>query len=488
MHTVADRVRRTINRLNLIPPGSRVIVALSGGPDSVALVHVLREVSAEGGFVVAALAHLNHGLRGAAADEDEAFCRDIAASLHLPIDVSHRDVPSIASERATSIENAGRWARYRFLAEAAERASADRIAVGHTRDDQAETFLLRLVRGAGPGGFSGIRPRLGAIVRPLIEESRSALMDYLSERGLAFREDETNLDTTVPRNRVRHELIPYLEARFSPGIARVLSREAAVARADAEFLQGLADQASEGITSLAGDSVHVDVAGLRNHPPAIRWRLVRAAIGLVPGAGFVGYDHVASVLEFVDSAGIGAHIDLPGVTGTRSAEGLCLSPKRDGRGRARNRRGAGSPDMERVGTNYFPVSLSIPGEAFFPLAGVRLTAERAEWEAKEFSLPAGLPGWAPGSVVVDAAELASSLGVRARRPGDRFRPLGLDGVKKLQDFFVDRKVPRGERDRVPIVVDDRDRIVWVAGHAIAEDFRVTPATKAVVILRLSRLE
>jgi tRNA(Ile)-lysidine synthase len=487
MHTVADCVRRTINRLNLIPPGSRVIVALSGGPDSVALVHILREVSTAGQFMIAALAHLNHGLRGAAADEDEAFCRDMAASLHLPIDVSHADVARIAADRDTSIEDAGRWARYRFLAAAAGRASADRISVGHTRDDQAETFLLRLVRGAGPAGFSGIRPQLGAIVRPLIEESRGALMNYLSERGVAFREDETNLDTDVPRNRVRHELIPYLESRFSPGIARVLSREAAVARADSEFLQGLADEAFGRTVRVEGDRVQLDLAGLQALATAVRWRVVRKAIGHVPGSGFIGYDHVASVLEFLESGAVGARIDLPGVTATRSAEGLCLSPKRNGCRRTGGRRLTTPADTAEDGTNYFPISLSIPGEALFPRAGVRLVAERAEWSSGGFPV-AGQPGFAPGAGVVDAAGLSPSLAVRTRRPGDRFRPLGLAGLKKLQDFFVDRKVPRDERDRVPIVVDDRDRIVWVAGHVIAEDFRVTPATKAVVILRLSQLE
>jgi tRNA(Ile)-lysidine synthase len=484
MHAVADQVRHTINRFNLIPPGSRILVALSGGPDSVALVHLLRELAPSGQFTLAGLGHLNHGLRGRAADEDEAFCRDTARSLGLPIDVGRADVAKIARERGTSIEDAGRWARYRFLAQAAERAGADRIAVGHTRDDQAETYLLRLLRGAGAAGFSGIRPRLGAVVRPLIEVSRDALMGYLREHALLCREDETNRDTDVPRNRVRHELIPFLETRFSPGIVRVLAREAALSRADAEFLDEAAEAVFTRITAVAGDTVEVDPAALLAQPAAIAWRVVRRALAEVPGARFVGYDHVVLVLDFTRSAAPGARIDLPGATGCRTATNLRLSPKWDEQARPGGGVG-GQPEPD--GTN-FPVSLSIPGEALVFRSSIRLVAERSDWPMGRSSRASGAPGFAPEAGIVDAAGLPARLSVRQRRPGDRFRPLGLHGLKKLQDFFVDRKVPRAERDRVPIVVDDRDHIVWVAGHAIAEEFRVTPATTAVVILTLIRLE
>jgi tRNA(Ile)-lysidine synthase len=353
---------------------------------------------------------------------------------------------------------------------------ADRVAVGHSRDDQAETFLLRLLRGAGPGGLGGIRPQRGLFGRPLLEVSRHALRDYLRERGVGFRDDETNLDTSVPRNRVRHELIPYLDQHFSKGISRILSREAALARADAEYLDGVAALAAARIVSGSGDAVEVDVAALATEPPAIGRRVARQALMAVSAGRFIGYTHVASVMDFSSTSAVGARIDLPGVSGIRTAGGLRLSAA------------VRSGPMDRAEPNYFRISLSIPGEALLPLAGARVTAEPAEWPANGLIVAGKRRGQTPDVGVVDASELSARLMVRARQPGDRFRPLGLHGRKKLHDFFVDRKVPRSERDRVPIVVDDRDRIVWVAGHAIAEEFRVTAGTKAVVILRLTRLE
>ena len=217
---------KTIEDHGLIPKRGRVTVALSGGPDSVALVHILRELATDGTFDLVGLAHFNHQLRGAAADEDEKFCREFAATLSLPIDVESTDVRVLARRYRTSIESAARQARYAFLERVAVRNRVERVAVGHTRDDQAETFILRLLRGAGTRGLSGIYPRMGSIVRPLLDVGRYELRDYLRDKCIAFRDDESNRDLRILRNRVRHELIPYLERRFSPGVVNVLGREA----------------------------------------------------------------------------------------------------------------------------------------------------------------------------------------------------------------------------------------------------------------------
>ena len=222
-----ERVLRLIRRERLVPPGRRVLAALSGGADSVALTLLLRELAKEAGFVLVGVAHLNHRLREAA-DADEQFCRELAASLALPIDVERVDVGQAARRGRISLEDAGHRERYAFFRRAAARLRADRVATGHHRDDQAETCLMRLIRGAGPDGLAGIRPRAGCVVRPLLHVSRSELRTYLAGRGQPFREDETNRDPAFTRNRVRHELIPFLETRFSPSIANVLARTAEI--------------------------------------------------------------------------------------------------------------------------------------------------------------------------------------------------------------------------------------------------------------------
>ena len=223
MKALLQRVRRTIERHELCPSGSRVLIGLSGGSDSVALVFLLRELAENGGFSIAGVAHFNHQLRPSAG-RDEAFCRELADRLHLRIVVESADVKGYARGRNLSVEDAARRIRYDFLERSADALGANRIAVGHTQDDQAETFLLKLMRGAGMTGLAGIYPRRGRVIRPLLDASRAELRSHLSERGERWIEDETNADLDNPRNRIRHVVLPELDGTAGgptrPAIAR----------------------------------------------------------------------------------------------------------------------------------------------------------------------------------------------------------------------------------------------------------------------------
>ncbi len=219
-----------------------MLAALSGGADSVALSVLLAAAAPAGGYALAGLLHVNHQLRGGAAEADESFCRALAGALDVPIFVERVDVAALARADRISIEHAGHRLRYATFERVAGEQRADRVATGHTRDDLAETVLLRLIRGAGPGGLAGIRPRAGRVVRPLLGVSRQELREHLAARGLQYREDESNRDLRVTRNRVRHRLLPLLAREFSPSIVGVLAREAAIARADADWLDGGANQ------------------------------------------------------------------------------------------------------------------------------------------------------------------------------------------------------------------------------------------------------
>jgi tRNA(Ile)-lysidine synthase len=466
MSALTDRVLRTLRRHDLIPAGSRVVAAVSGGPDSMALVHVLAELQRAGEFTLAGLAHFNHQLRGESADADEAFCRAAAAALGLPIDVESIDVAARARDERSSIEAAARAARYEFLERAAARLQAGRIAVGHTRDDQAETYLLRLLRGAGPRGLGGIRPRVGNIVRPLIDATRAHVVEYLRAHDMPWREDESNADVAIPRNRVRHELIPFLAERFTPGIVDVLAREAAIAQEDAEWLDQAAIEIAPTIVlvnSPQHGGVRLDRRALEVAPPALARRVVRDALGAASGrAKAHGFEHVDAVMGL----GPGQSVDLPGVHAERRGAEIHL-------------RVAGKAE-----TNSFQYLLSIPGEVEVVEAGLVISADLQGTELDGAASRGVAP---PTAVAVSAAGLAGELKVRSRRPGDALRPVGLGGRKKLQDLLVDRKVAREERDRVPIVVDRSDRIVWVVGHAVAEDFRVTEPAAGVILLKARRL-
>jgi tRNA(Ile)-lysidine synthase len=445
----------------MLPPGGRVLVALSGGPDSVALLHVLQTLERRGHLIVAGAAHFNHQLRGAEADADEVFCRELAASVRVPIIVGRGDVRRMAAESGRSIEDAARTARYSFLNGAAASFAAAAIAVGHSLEDQAETFLLRLIRGAGPAGLSGVRPRAGIVIRPLLEISRADLRAYAAEHGLAFREDSSNADVGIPRNRVRLELLPHLQ-QFSPAIAETLARQAAVARADDEFLEAAAIESAPLIVLQEDNGVALDAAALAALHPALASRVARTALQAAAPGRFIGFQHVDDLLDLT-RRGDGSAVALPGLVATRRGARIELG---------------GAPAVPFA--NSFSVPLSIPGEV-----------EAAGWNVSADCPKSGTlqPLVARGhSVVVAAEPLRYPLAVRSRRPGDRFKPIGMGGRgRKLQDFLVDRKIARADRDALPLVVDREDRIVWVVGQSVAEDFRVTAPEKAVILLKARRL-
>ena len=470
--SLPERVRRTIHTHRLLRAGDRVLVALSGGPDSVALVDLLLDLQTTGDVIVAGVAHFHHQIRGVDADGDEAFCRELAATLGLPIEVGRADVPHAAQQAGRSIEDMARELRYSFLEAAADRLRVDVIAVGHTLDDQAETFLLRLVRGAGSAGLSGIRPRAGRVIRPLIDTPRADLRDYARRRALVSRDDPSNRDLGIPRNRVRHELIPYLEREFTPEIARVLAREASLARQDDERLQQEAiDLASTIVLSTNDAQTEIDIVGMRSIHPALLSRIVRQALMRAAPGRFVGFDHVEDVLELAD-AREGMAVDLPGQRATRRGNVIVLGPPAP-----RQRR------RDSAGMNSFRFPLSIPGEVTLDNQGWAVSADRLD----SLSRPGVFGPARSREVAVAASPVALPLAIRSRRPGDRFRPLGMGHAKKLQDFLVDRKIPREIRDSLPLVVDREDRIVWVVGESVAEDFRVTEPSQGVILLKARRL-
>ena len=396
------------------------------------------------------------------------------------------DVRALAARLGTSLEDAGRRARYELFERVATELGADVIATGHTRDDQAETFLLRLLRGAGPRGLGGIHPRVGRIVRPLLEIGRDELRAYLASVGQVFRDDESNRDLSIPRNRVRHELLPLLSRDFSPGITDVLAREATIARQDEDRLQREAIDLLDLIvlrneTGISGEAaVELDARALSALHPALAVRVARIAMETVAPGRFVGFDHVERLLALArDPRGEGA-LSLPGQHAVRRGETLCA------RLPARRRPAVfelfssfavyswrGRPRPTGLGSFCHPVFRDGP---FRPMAGTLPGKCQPPQGSRKLEQTVAADG------------LTLPLAVRSRKPGDRLSPLGMGGrQKKVQDVLVDRKVPREGRDSLPLVVDSADKIVWIVGESVAEDFRVTEASQAVILLKARRL-
>jgi tRNA(Ile)-lysidine synthase len=457
------RVRRTVERHALWSPGSRLVVGVSGGADSVALTFLLGELAARGEVVIAALAHVNHRLR-ATADRDEQFCRDLAARLGLPLHVGTRDVRALAAADRLSLEDAARRARYAFLEEVMAETAADRIAVGHTLDDQVETFVLKVARGSGLAGLGGIYPARGKVVRPLLDLTHQELRDYLVGLHEDWVEDETNGDISNPRNRVRHLVLPQLDQAFGPAARRRIAQTAAFAREDGSLLDDLARVRAADLVCEVRNGVELDATRLQDEPRSIVRRILLNAMRGGFAGKQIGARHVEAALEVL--TGCRAAAEVPGGRWELHGRKLVLMEQQAA---------AASP--------AFSYTLPVPGLAHIYEVGCLIEAEPvgADQTLTDASLRQGR-----GDAAVVALAGRGPLRVRSRQPGDRISPPGLGGRKKLQDVFVDARLPRAERDRVPVVVDGQDQVVWVPGHTVSADFQPR-REDAVILLKLTRL-
>ena len=309
MLALHQQVRRTIRRHGLIPPGTRVLVGLSGGSDSVALTRLLLDLSEHGEFTVAGVAHLHHGLR-ASADRDEAFCRGFASRVGLPIVVERADVAAHAAAQGLSTEDAARRLRYAFLERTAAAMGATRIAVGHTEDDQAETFLLKLMRGAGLTGLGGIYPRRDSVIRPLLDVPRAELRAYLAGLGEAWIEDESNADVAIPRNRVRHRVLAELDLAAGGPTRPAIARAAGLIREDAQWLDELSRERYRAVVVERDGGLELDVHGLTQAPAPVRRRVLLDAMRRTANGREIGLEHVEAVLALL-GGGTGG-VDVPG--------------------------------------------------------------------------------------------------------------------------------------------------------------------------------
>lgn len=428
------RLQQTLSKL--LTPGEPLLIGVSGGPDSVALLDVL----VKSGWHPH-VCHLNHQLRGAESDADAEFVRQLAGQYGLS--------STIESRKVASDEDSARRARQEFFTRVAGRTGIQKLALAHTADDQVETFLLRLVRGAGVPGLVGIWPerQFGPlrVIRPMLKVRRVEVLEYLSAQGLKFREDSSNVDTRFTRNRIRHELLPLLEREFNPAIRDVLLNTAEILR-DEDFY--LLHHMAQRFYMAVCQNDAVNVKALANCPVAVQRRVLRFWLGgdSESGPRFT-FEHIESVRGAALADCPSAEIDLPDeLVAYREYEWL---------------RKAQRSELEPI-RGRWPLSLS--GETVIGELGVKFViGEEGER--------------------LDADALGNGLFIRTWESGDRFQPLGMSSEKKLHDFFVDEKVPRRQRGRVPLVCAADGRIAWVVGHRIAEPFKVTERTRRVVQMK-----
>ena len=457
-----QRVRRFILEHQMIQPEELVLVGVSGGVDSLALLHCLHILRHEFNCSLH-VAHLDHALRADSAADAE-FVRKHANRLNLPIYTERIDVPGLMKDGKLSAETAARNARYNFYESVSERVGAKKIALGHHRGDQAETVLMRLLRGAGSIGLKGMLPvRDGKFIRPLLNFSRSEIEVFVTNLGLQPRTDSTNRESNCLRNRIRLELIPLLEQLYNPNLQNTLNQTAELMRVESDYLAEAAHEAFEACRERP-DTDNVVVLNrdtfLRNHL-ALRHRILRCVLGEISGGmRSLYFNHFVAMLKLIEGETPNASLNLP--------DNLRLQ-------RAYNRlifHNSAAVDKE------FEYEVALPGTTNLPVLNARLIA------AIEVSQP---PNIRDGKFHAVFDNLKLPLKLRNRRDGDRFQPFGMQGSKKIKDFLIDSKVPHHERYRVPILVSGEE-IVWVVGHRTSERFKVGGETKRYVHFAYTPLE
>lgn len=446
----------------MLKTGDRVLVAVSGGPDSVALLHLLVRIAPERRLGLG-VAHLHHGLRGAEADRDAAFVADMASSLDLAVHVERRDVHSVRSREGLSPEEAARRVRYEFLNDAKVAGRYDRVALGHHADDNAELVLMRLIQGTGPAGTAGMAPVRGdGFVRPLIHARREEILAFLDAEGIPRVADTSNADDRFLRNRIRRRLLPTLRREFNPEAVAALNRYAEIRREEENWLADLARELTDRCTLRSGEeTTTLSVSALRELVPAARRRVLRAAVERVRGhLRRISLDHVAAVDALLDGDGRARRLDLPDrVRAARAGGELRLI------------RIPGDPRRWTERPPEYDHRMNGPGALELPEIGARISVA-------EVPPPALREAGRAGQHVAffDMRKVRFPLVVRNARPGDRFTPLGMSGTRKVADFLADRKVPAPDRPRCPVLLSG-NRIIWVAGHRIDDAVKLTPSTE-----------
>ena len=449
MTTLIDTVKQSIAELH--DGGGTVLAAVSGGADSMALIHLLHRAE-----VPCAIAYFDHHTRQGESTEDGRFVAVAARSLVLPFHLGGGDIAANAAASGESFEMAARRARYAFLLDTARAHGYSTIATGHHADDQAETVLLRLLRGSSPAGLAGIPPRREEggiqIIRPLLDITRGEIRAWLMTENIPWREDATNAETDALRNRVRHELLPLLVRDFNPGIQEALKRLATLQRQDGALLDRLAAAARD---EMADESGRLIRAVFRSLDPALQFRCMTDQIRRA--AADANFETVSRAVVFVAEGPAGKQIDLGnGVALYLSAEHAVFAPLA----------------MEEPADE---IHLTIPGVA---------TGFDTRFEARRpDALPPGplADHCHAGRQIFDGDALGDTFVIRRRSAGDRFRPLGMEGTRKLKDVFNDQGLTRPERDR-QLVVESGGRIVWIPGHTVSRDAAVTEHTRRYVEL------
>ncbi len=459
-----DKVKTTIKRHQMLLRGDSVLIGLSGGPDSVCLLCVLDMLKESFDLRLSAI-YIDHGLRPGETDVEREFCRKLCGGRGVRFIEQSIDVRAHANTWNLNLQEAARQLRYWTFDQTAREIKAHRIALGHTADDQAETLVMNLLRGTGPTGLAGMPPVRKNIIRPLIDVERREIEAFLDANGVGFLTDSSNLKRDYVRNRVRLSLMPRLR-EFNLDIIGTLARTAAIFQDEERYFTVIVTKTLMKMISRKTDTrLELFLAPFEIMDTVVMRRALRRAIDETRGLRRITYAHIEDVIRLIKEGKPGDRIYLPdGIRVIKDYSTLILTSE--------------------APSTLTPCALNVPGETILKESGILLKASEAGVDAVKDARD--LLGDGKGTCVLDADALPAPLMARPRRPGDFFYPRGFGRRKKLQDYFVDEKVPRDERNRIPIVTSG-DEIVWVVGYRADERFKVTGKTKRIVTLEVKKI-
>lgn len=455
-----EKVLRTIEKYNMIEKDDKIVMGISGGPDSLCMLDVLFNLKGKFNLKLYVV-HVNHMIRGEDAKKDAAFVEKLCKDLDLPFFLFEENVPYLAKKMGLSEEQAGRYVRYKAFEETLKRVGGNKIAVAHNKNDVAETVLLNILRGTGLRGLIGIKPVNGNIIRPLIEIERREIEKYLKDKNLHPRIDHTNYEDLYTRNKIRLKVIPYIEEVFKIDLVENLSKMAAILLEEDDYLEAKCEEVFNQICEINGEEIKVDVDALKSQHTAIKRRLVRRMYFYVKGeTDGLEYGHVEDVLNLLDKP-TSSKIDLPfEIEALKMYNNLVIRKKKA---------------KEKV---KFKEVLKIPGVTTIEGIGKFKAYVVDISQVDDFN---------KGEYIkfFDYDKIKGEIVVKSREDGDRFSPLGMRGTKKLKEFFIDEKIPREERDYIPLVAIGKE-IVWVVGYRMSEKFKVDKNTSKVLVIEYTK--
>ncbi len=478
-------VEGTIRAYSMIEPGDSVLVCVSGGPDSVALLYIILSLAQRFSLRVG-VAHLNHCLRQKDSDDDAEFVAFLARKFDLPCYIKKEDVNKYRHEKKLSLEEAARIVRYRFFESVAEKYIFNKIALGHNADDNAELVIMHLLRGSGPLGISGIPPvRDGKIIRPLMKLTKSEILEFLTINELKFVLDKSNFDERYLRNRIRHRLIPHLKSSYNKKIVETINRFASIVSSEEEWVDDLINSMfNKFVLTAENNSVALSIFSINELHIAARRRIIRKAIAEIKGnLRRISFSHIDSIISLLNSGPASGYIDLPDR----------IRIKRDGDIITFLREKGALRDLHKESSDKN--KLSFEYRILKPEAGFKEEISPNSLLIKELGLKINFfeiniknlsDIYRTGHNVAffDMDKLCFPLVVRNVRPGDRFQPFGMSGTQKVKKYFINNKITRIQRDRCPILLS-QEKIIWVVGYRIDDCFKVKQSTENILKVEVS---